>query len=287
MHDPMVVAHEVPSPIPHRDKWREKNWTGHRWGFTRQRRTNPENLGEPVYRFWRPAGWTLALGGRVYKLGRIATIWHVEPGGRDMGEVCRHYVRKNDPQPPAWRVRLSPFLKAHPHRETPADPAAGRAWIADRAWKWHVHHWHIQIHLNQRLKRFLLERCEECGRRYPWSYAPISHQWDGPRTTWRGGVVHRAYHHECSSLVQLRRTKAEDEDTLKALFHAYQFLTERDEEQAVNDLFKMLEGGPNGWTDGWRRARRVAHILGYDMREADARYVKAEGRERTMTGMLK
>lgn len=287
MHDPMVVAHEIPSPIPHRVKWRETHYDGRRWGFTRTLGTGPDNKGKPVYPWWRPKGWTLALGGRVYGLGSIATIWHVEPDGKDSGTVCRHYVRKSDPQPSALRARLSPFLKVHPAREVPDDPAAERGWIQDRAWKWHVHHWRIQIHHVQRLQRFLLERCVECGRRYPWGYAPVSHQWDGPRTRWRDGVVHRSYHHECSSLVSLRRQKVEDADTLKALFHAYQFLTDKDEEQAVNDLFKMLEGGPNGWTDGWRRARRVASLLGYEMQDSTARWIKAEGRERAWNGLLK
>lgn len=52
MHDPLVVAHEIPSPIPHRVRWKDKSSYARRWGFVRLRRTNAENLGEPVYRWF-------------------------------------------------------------------------------------------------------------------------------------------------------------------------------------------------------------------------------------------
>src|SRR4051812_42110753 len=114
MHDPMVVAHEVPSPIPHRESWLDRHLRGRRWGFVRSRRTNPENLGEPTYSWWRPCGYTLALAGRAYGLGTLATIWHVEPDGHDSGEVCKHWRRFPD----------------------------GTTEVT-RAWRWHVHHWRI------------------------------------------------------------------------------------------------------------------------------------------------
>lgn len=53
-------------------------------------------------------------------------------------------------------------------------------WILryDRPWyrhpRWHIHHWKIQIHPLQKLKRFLFERCELCKKRYPWGYCPVS-----------------------------------------------------------------------------------------------------------------
>lgn len=273
MHDPMVVAHEIPFPLPRRVKWRESHYKGRRWGFTRSRRTNAENLGEPVYRWWRPKGWTFALGGRVYGLRHLATIWHVEPKGRDSGEVCRHYVRSTDQRPSAWRVRLSPFLKAHPRRDTPDDPAAGNAWIADRAWKWHVHHWHIQIGFLQGLRARLFDRCTLCGRK---GRPNLSHQWDGDHLGWwkfksRKGL----YHRECSELTSLRSTRTEDEATIRDLFHAYRLHLDLDEEEAVNRLFDAFYHQRNAPQDhaGFRRGSRLAHLLGYDMRHSDARWV--------------
>jgi len=73
MHDPLVVAHEIPSPIPHRKPWKDRDRQARRWGFARSRRTNTENLGQPVYRWWRPKGWTLYLGGRAIA-GRLPTF---------------------------------------------------------------------------------------------------------------------------------------------------------------------------------------------------------------------
>lgn len=163
MHDPMVVAFEVVTPIPKRERWKDAR-LAKPTGLVRRRRTNQENLGEPVYPWWRPAGWEGAVRGRAFGLYQAATVWHVEPNGADAFTVCKH----------------------------------------DTRWKWHVRHWRVQIHLAQKFHRFMFERCTECGRRYPWGYAPISHSWDEPRGPWFK-VTRRSYHHECSSLVHVRR----------------------------------------------------------------------------------
>lgn len=124
MHDPMVVAFDIPAPWPRRSSWSDRDLTN-RWGLNRVRRTNPEHLGQPVYPWWRPKGWRLALAGRCYRAPTLATVWHVEPGDRDAFEVCKH---------------------------------AGR-------WRWHVWHWKIQIRPLQELRARLFDRCEECGRK--------------------------------------------------------------------------------------------------------------------------
>jgi hypothetical protein len=70
----------------------------------------------------------------------------------------------------------------------------GRPW-----WKhprWHVWHWHIQIHPLQALKRWLFSRCAKCSRRFPWGYAPVTNSWNGSGPRWfnsESGI----YHHEC------------------------------------------------------------------------------------------
>lgn len=253
MHDPLAVAHEVVLPIPQRARWKE--WRNETlWGFVRARRTNPEDLGKPVYRWWRPKGWTLYFAGRAYGLYTVATIWHREPRGHDSGDICKHHRPADTP---TWKVRLNPFLHLHRARDIPDDPAAGRAWISDTAWKWHVWHWHIQIHFTQKLKRWLFERCVECGRGYSWGYAPISHQWDGPGPRWRPHRVN--YHHECSSLVSTRQTISQDERLISALFAAYRTVADLGEAEAL-----ALLTDPKGRAMEFLDAYRLTHLLGYE-----------------------
>jgi len=178
MHDPMVVAHEIPNPWPKRKRWREKsdNKRFGRWGLCRSRRTNPENLGEPTYRWWRLAGWTLRLAGRSYGMRNVATIWHVEPGGRDAFSVCKHASR----------------------------------------WRWHIWHWKIQVEPLQDIRARLFDRCAGCGRKgrpnfsHQWDGKRLG--W------WKFRSREGLYHYECSSLVFLRRAKEGDEHLIRYLF---------------------------------------------------------------------
>lgn len=63
-------------------------------------------------------------------------------------------------------------------------------WIArtERRWwqhpKWHLHHWKIQIHPLQQLKRWLFSRCEKCGKRFAWGESPVSSSWHGTGPRW-------------------------------------------------------------------------------------------------------
>lgn len=47
--------------------------------------------------------------------------------------------------------------------------------------RWHIHHWSIQWHFWQKLRRFLFERCAKCGKRYHWGYCPIGN-WEHTKT---------------------------------------------------------------------------------------------------------
>lgn len=57
-------------------------------------------------------------------------------------------------------------------------------WIlrAQRRWwqhpRWHVHHWELQIHPWQTLRRWLFDRCCRCGQRFALGESPISSSWD-------------------------------------------------------------------------------------------------------------
>lgn len=233
MHDPMVVAFTIPSPIPERKKWRDVRPGEKRWTLGRRRRTNAEHLGQPVYPWWRPKAWEPRVAGRAFGLRTAVTVWHVEPGGRDAFAVCKNRRQKRD-----------------------------GSWTYDRRWAWHVHHWHLQVHLEQRVRRFLLERCELCGRRYPWGYAPVSHSWDAPRSRWRDGVVRRSYHHECSSLGQTRQTIAVDEELIRYLTAGYAALSAETEAE----LLERLTRGPGSLE--FRIGYRLTGILGYERDDA-------------------
>jgi hypothetical protein len=105
----------------------------------------------------------------------VVTVWHREPRGHDSGEVCKQYRK--------WR-----------------DEAGG--WHMDvlHGWKFHAHHWEIQVHPAQVLRRRLLTRCCWCGGRDR-KRDPVncSHQWDGPRGRWWRGEP-GLYHSDCSSV---------------------------------------------------------------------------------------
>lgn len=169
MHDPMVVGWDIPAPIPKREKYRDPRPGQPRWTLGRRRRTNPENLGEPVYAWYRPHGWEPKIAGRTFGLMRFATIWHVEPGGHDSGEICKHWVDGKH----------------------------------TNAWRWHIHHWHIQVIPHQRVERWLRARCGECGRRFFWK--------DSRHGYMGGGAV---YHDKCMTL---RHVRGQLDDATKVL----------------------------------------------------------------------
>lgn len=231
MHDPLVVAHEIPSPIPHRKRWKDQAGYARRWGFARPRRTNVENLGEPVYPWWRACGWTLYLAGRAFGFGTLATIWHVEPGGRDSGEVCKHWA---DGKP-------------------------------KRAWKWHVHHWRIRVPWwHHRLHRFLFERCGKCGHRFPWGYAPVSHGWDAPQPKHWWSIDRHGFHHECSSVISYKRTVEERDDLIRSLVAELRFHTDESEPQLIKRLHKANTARGPEWKDRWRTLYALEKVLGYE-----------------------
>lgn len=231
MHDPMTVAFSIPSPIPRRKRWRDAK--DGKTCIKVRRRTNEENLGERVYPWWRLRGYELWVRGRSIGLNEAVCVWHVEPGDRDSGEVCKHRHKVADIHP---LLRRTPLVT-----KTRWKDQNGDEWAYTRFWLWHVRHWRVQIRLLGKLQRFLLERCEGCGRRYPWGYAPISHQWDSPRTRWRDGVVRRSFHHECSSLEHYRANYYE------TLFTFEHYGPRHDE---------LVKAGVD-WTVAWRVTDRL------------------------------
>lgn len=70
----------------------------------------------------------------------------------------------------------------------------------ERKWwkhpRWHFHHWKIQIHFVQTLKRWLFSRCCKCGKRFSWAYSPCSSSWNGTGPKWFRSEEH-VCHSEC------------------------------------------------------------------------------------------
>lgn len=75
-----------------------------------------------------------------------------------------------------------------------------------KRWRLHVHHWQLQIHPYQHLRRRLLTRCTWCGGRSVKSdTVNHSHQWDGPRARWWQGEK-GLFHADCSAIKRAHST---------------------------------------------------------------------------------
>lgn len=76
------------------------------------------------------------------------------------------------------------------------------AWIlrSERPWykhpRWHIHHWKIQVHFTQTLKRWLFTRCCKCGKRFRWGESPVTNSWHGTRPKWFRGE-RDCFHSRC------------------------------------------------------------------------------------------
>jgi len=157
MHDPLVVAHTIRRP----------------WPRISRRRTNQDGRLRIRYswRKWydiRPSNFCVFwfIGPLELYWPSFITVWHVEPGGRDSFEVCKHHS----------------------------------------SWKWHIHHWRIQIHLLQSIRRRVLTRCSWChGQSTKRDPVNVGHQWDGPRGRWWRGEP-GLFHQDCSSIASAHKT---------------------------------------------------------------------------------
>lgn len=65
--------------------------------------------------------------------------------------------------------------------------------------RWHIWHWRFQVHPWQLFRRWLLTRCEGCGKRFAYGYSPVSHSWDSKRPKFLRGE-RGLYHSECSHM---------------------------------------------------------------------------------------
>jgi hypothetical protein len=126
---------------------------------------------------WRIGGTFWVLAGRGLYFPSLITIWHREPGGRDGLTMCSKRVQRRDGK-----------------------------WRRTRGWRWHIHHWRIQIPPLQALRRRLLTRCGWChGRHTKTDPVNISHQWNRPRGHWWQGET-GLFHEDCSLIKSAHST---------------------------------------------------------------------------------
>lgn len=72
--------------------------------------------------------------------------------------------------------------------------------IGGRAWRFHAHHWRIQILPFQHLRRRTLTRCAWCGgRSIKGDQVNVSHAWDSPHARWWQGEP-GLFHRDCSAI---------------------------------------------------------------------------------------
>src|SRR5688572_5406081 len=138
-------------------------------------------------------------------LAHIAGAWQYIAWARDK--------RRNLTAGEWWRVVS---LATHPHdnlrailsdKEEDADDRVRRFFSFvmchylgyHRPWykhpRFHLHHWQIQCHPVQNLKRWLFSRCAGCGKRFEWGYCPTS-GWDSRGPLWFKSEP-KVYHTEC------------------------------------------------------------------------------------------
>jgi hypothetical protein len=175
MHDPDVVAFEIPRPWPQRAAFGRSD-SDARWQIRyRHRCDDPSTCNgcrgrsnSQMFPWWKQRSysrfWTLA-GVRLYWPALI-TVWHHDPSDYDHGVTCKRGSR----------------------------------------WRLHVHHWRIQVHPAQAFRRWLLTRCEWCGgRSRKGDYVNVSKQWDRtPGRWWRG--ERGLFHSDCSAVENAHRT---------------------------------------------------------------------------------
>lgn len=62
--------------------------------------------------------------------------------------------------------------------------------------RWHLWHWQLQVHPWQNLRRFMLTRCEGCGRMFAYGEAPTASSWDRDEPKFLRGE-RGLYHSRC------------------------------------------------------------------------------------------
>ena len=174
MHDPMTVAFEIRYP------WHDKptkTWPkGYRHSFITIWHKDPETDGTDDSCDW---------SGRKFPERQAAQLKDMVTNPNDNVQWFFEGTGFNE-----YDMKHAVFVIA----------ANVRRIIAPRPWyrhpRWHVWHWHIQVHPVQHFKRWAFSRCAGCGKRFIWGYSPATYSWDGEGPQWFRSE-RSIYHHNC------------------------------------------------------------------------------------------
>lgn len=189
MHDPMVVAFDIPRPWPRRERSHDAKPGQPRWRIRLHRYCGDDcgeqHRGNP-FPWWKPDSYSKfwVLAGRGWYWPEMITVWHCEPGGHDSGTVCRHYRHEQLPDGTYRTERLT-------------------------SWRWHIHHWRLRFPPLQALRRKLLTRCTWCGGRSRRGDQVNVRSGSTPRGPWWRGE-RGLYHVDCSSVEHAHKSCACD-----------------------------------------------------------------------------
>jgi len=184
MHDPLTVAFEVRRPWPTSSVLSSASDRAVRWRMRLHHDCGTWCADDPPHKegafpWWKPSSYSAfwRLGGRNYYWPALIVVWHREPGGRDGLTGCSKRVQRRD-----------------------------GSWSRTRGWRWHVHHWKIQVPPLQQLRRYLFTRCTWCGGKdRKGDRVNVSHQWGRSRGRWWQGEK-GLFHHDCSSIASAHST---------------------------------------------------------------------------------
>lgn len=74
--------------------------------------------------------------------------------------------------------------------------------------RWHLWHWHIQIHPLEQFKRWAFSRCSDCEKSFKWGESPWTNRWDSEGPQWFRSESD-VYHSGCGERVMKVGKKSE------------------------------------------------------------------------------
>lgn len=113
MHNPESIAFEIRRPWPTRSEFGSARPGQPRWKFRSGRSLSP---------FW-------TIAGRGIYWPDLITVWHIEPGGRDSGEVCKTHWKWHVLH---WRVRIGTVQRFRRWALTRCEWCGGKSRKGDR-----------------------------------------------------------------------------------------------------------------------------------------------------------
>lgn len=177
--------------------------------------------GRPMYLGWfHPSGEPL-YSAHAIALGFFwsAALIHFEGSHRKASRFMRRYHHDivwfaENPTDSMWNTITNHYNEKREQRiESLAAMVYGCILRWTSSWwrhpRWHVHHWKVQVHCVQNLKRWLFSRCSVCKRGFKWGESVIGHSWHGTGPLWFRSETHVS-HDRCSGISTVSETKSPD-----------------------------------------------------------------------------